>query len=237
MTKLCCSLASLFVASAAFAQTPPALSAASRRYVDYRCEITKPPFELAKVQALIKSQGRHILPDKSFNGMSVPEKFTYTMLFAEQDSQNCDGMPMVAGEEKMIFGYVPDPFNAGNSVWSQRQENFLNHYREQVIGLIRQTIHSRQRVGVNLKSAITLLDAHELIPDMLAVYKRDRKDQDILTACLFLMRNDKFKPFLSTPTYKKLYGENASYQAYIVANQANEDLTMQRAMAFYHSKA
>ena len=237
MTKLHTWIVVAIIAAASHAQTPPKLSAASLRYVDYRVEITEPPFALGKAKALIKSHTQHIISAKAFNAISVPERFTYTMLFAEEDSQNCDGMPQIAGEENMIFGNVPDAFDGGNKVWSDRQEAFLKNHRAQVIGLIRKTIKARNRVGINLKSAIVQLDAYELIPDILAVYRRDRKDQDILTTCLALMHNAKYKPFLTTPTYKKLYGDKASYQAFIVANKANQDLTMQRAVAFYQSKA
>src|SRR5262249_48944053 len=162
-----------------------------------------------KVKALIKSiktdsEENRRLPDKKYNALSFNEKFTYVMLHGEDFSQNCDMMPGFIDEEKKIFSYFPGAFD-DTAMWSERQAAFVKNNLTRVIGLIRQTIETRHRVGVNLKQAIIVMNAWELIPDVLAVYKRDHKDHDILTLCNRLMVENKFPTFLKSATYKKLY--------------------------------
>lgn len=220
---------------------PKGLTKASRAYREYRLETTVPPYGLAKVEALIKkikadTADDEALPLKIFNKLSVAEKFTYTMIHGEKNSQNCDGMPGILNEEKKIFAYVPDGFD-DSLVWSDRQTEFMRSHRSKVVSLLRKTIKARSRVGLNLKQAIIEIDAYELIPDIITVYKRDHKDQDILTTCMVLMKDGKYKPFLASASYRKLYTDkDASQKTFIEANPANQKLTIARAMAYYKSR-
>ena len=225
-----------------FAQfDPPGITKASKAYHAYRMVETNPSYGLTKVESLIKrikagSDDNQMMAAKTFNTLSVPDRFTYCMTHGEVFSQNCDGMPATLGEEKMLFGHPLGPWFEENQ-WSDRQKSFLHHNRSAVIGLLRSTIRSNSRVGCNLKMAITELDAWELIPDLAASYNRAKKDGDILSVFFLLMKDGKFKPFLTSTTYKKIYSdEDASYKSSIAYNSENAQLTIQRAMAYYKGR-
>lgn len=218
------------------------VSLATKRYRAYRLQFTEPSFALAKVKAIIArikskpDQGGdgEWLATPAWNSMSPPEKFTYCMIHGEVSTQVCDVPPWLTDEEHKIFGQLTG--FANEQSWSDRQRAFLKGHRSEVVRLMRTTIREKGRVGVNLKSAISDLGLYELIPDLTSIYRKDRKDQDILTVLLLLMEEGKDKPFLTSITYGKLYGKDANFASYIVANRANQDLTMQRAMAYYHRR-
>ncbi|HWA82827.1 MAG TPA: hypothetical protein VG820_05315 [Fimbriimonadaceae bacterium] len=241
MKKLLC-LAALCAAACALAQDRwPKPSAASRRYHEYRVEMTEHPFGLARVRAVIgrikpDSEENERLTDRAFNALSFDEKFTFTMIHAEDFAQNCDVMPPIVDEQKKIFAFTPDGMGEERS-WSERQRNFLTKNRAKVIDLLRSTIKARRRLGANLKQAIELLDANELIPDAIAVYRRDRKDNDILTMLMLLMKDAKYKPFLASNLYAKLYAdEGASYKAFVAADAAHARQILDLATAFSKRK-
>ena len=227
-------------------QAPTGVTKASAAYHESRFTETAPVYALAKVRKLIKGikptkinddESSLALSAKVFEGLSVQAKFTYCMIHGEVSTQNCDMMPAIVGEENKIFARIPGAFDSEQS-WSDRQTSFMEKHRETLIDLIRATIKSQHQVGVNLKHAILELDASSLIPDLVAVYKQThQRDNDILTVCCLLMKSGKYKPFVTSQSYRKLYGdENASYKSYIEGNDANKALTIQRAMAFYKTR-
>ena len=225
-----------------FAQfDPPGITKASKAYHAYRMVETDPSYGLTKVESLIKrikagSDDNEVMAAKTFNALSVPDKFTYCMMHGEEFSQNCNGMPATLGEEKMIFGHPLGPWFEQNQ-WSDRQKSFLQKNRTAVVGLLRSTIRSNSRVGSNLKMAIAELDAWELIPDLATSYNKAKRDGDILSVLFLLMKDGKFKPFLTSATYKKIYSdEDASYKSFVSYNSENAQLTIQRATAYYKSR-
>jgi hypothetical protein len=235
-----CTLA--FLASFALAQDDPVIpaSAASRKYAAYRGQSTDPLYAVKKVKALIAKiksdqEDNRYLPEKTYKSLTVQEKFSYCMLHGEDFSQNCSAMPEILDEQKKIFPYFPGPFG-DEAIWSDRQRAFLDNNRTKVVKMLRETIAARQRVGINLKQAIVYVKANELIPDLISVYKRDRKDHDLLTVMMLLMQEGKYRPFMDSPTYKKLYADDANYQSNIAFNAANEKLIIDRANAFYKSR-
>jgi hypothetical protein len=218
----------------------PKPSAESRKYAVFRNSSTEPTYGLAKVKALVAKvkedqDYNRRLSEKAFNALSFEEKFTYVMIHGEDFSQNCDMMPQIVDEHKKIFAFTPSPFYE-EATWSDRQTGFLKNNRTKVIGLVRNTIKSRGRAGANLKQVIIQLSAVELIPDLVALYNRDHKDHDILTVFMNLMVDAKYKPFMATPTYKKMYAdENTSYKEFLMATPANQKLVIGQATAFYKS--
>ena len=70
------------------------------------------------------------------------------------------------------------------------------------------------------------------MPDLATLYKRDRKDHDLLTTIMVLMENNRFPEFLASTSWAKLYGPDSNYQGYLTANAANQDLIMQRGARF-----
>lgn len=53
---------------------------------------------------------------------------------------------------------------------------------------------------------------------------------------MILMVEGKYKPFMVSASYKKLYGNEDSYKVFIHSNRANQDLILSRVMAFYNGR-
>lgn len=210
----------------------------SQAYHDYRTKTTTPPYGLAKVQALIgkiRYDGENdlkALGAKTYNSLSLREKFTYTMIHGESYSQNCDAMPPIQEEQKKIFAYIPDMF--GEYAWSERQIKFLKNNRDSVRALIKESVIRSKRLGVNYKHAIVEMNAKEMIPFLVETYNTTKQDRDILTLLMQLMKDNEYEPFLKSASYRKLYGEDADYLSYLDYNTANEQLIIKRATDFYN---
>jgi hypothetical protein len=219
---------------------PPQPSRTSIRYHEYRGAKSIPPYSLAKVRGIVRhikadNEGSAPLNNKTWNSLSTNEKFTYVMIHAEDSDQNCDASPGILNEERKIFAYVPSAWD-DVATWSKRETAFLKENRTVVIGLMRDTIRRQQRVGANFKDAIEELGAWELIPDMAAVYRADRRDHDILTVMMILMKNAKYQPFTSTHMCQRLFGDKALFGESIPASPVNQKFILDHAEAFYRSR-
>jgi hypothetical protein len=179
--------------------------------------------------------GVRALTANSFAKLTVAEQFTYCMDYPENYGQNCDGMPAFLQEESSIFAYPCEPFE-GTQSWSDRQTNFFHAHRSTVIKLVADTARREHRFGTNAKDLITEIDAYELIPQMVAMYRKDRKDLDLLSTMAVLMKDGKYPPFVHSAVYKLLYGDKDSYQTHIPATVKNRDVIVKDALAFYKSK-
>lgn len=223
--------------TAAFAQEeeqkPP--SDASYKYREMRTKITIPPYGIAKVKALIKGiqdkDDVYAITFKQWQGLSLREKFTYCMVNPEIYSQNCDGFPEV-DEEKKIFAQLP--IGDREQRLSERQFNFLKDNRDSVIALVTESITRTGYIGLNYKEVLFELNAVKLIPTIIGIYNKTKKDGDILTLLNLLMKRNEYLPFMESTSYKKLY-EGDSYSASINYNSANEELIIKRATDFYQS--
>ena len=219
-------------------------SEVSQAYHYARKRTTTPPYGLEKIRTLLPKMKD--VPDKDnedfgtkglsstiYSSLSLREKFTYNMIHGETYFQNCDVFLPAFDEEKKIFAILPSLFSEEN--WSDRQEKFFRDNKDSVIGLIEESIGRAHYVGLNYKHAIVDMNATEMIPFLVDFYKQQRKDHDILTVLLLLMRNNKYAPFLSSQSYSKLYAKGVSrYEAYLAGNTANQDLILQRANDFYN---
>lgn len=213
-------------------------SAESKAYHQYRLKTTVPPYGLPKVKSLVaavkQDEDTHlILAPKLYNGLSLREKFTYHMIHAESYSQNCDVFPPIQEEQKKIMGYLPDAFDEYS--WSERQRKFMKDNKDSVIAIIEESANRSGRLGVNYKQAIVEMNALEMIPFLIDFYKKDRKDHDILTVLLLLMKGVRYEPFVKSVSYTKLYGENSTFLSFIQLNEANEELVFKRAMDLYNA--
>lgn len=214
-------------------------SATSITYSKYRKQSTDPIYSLSKIKALIKKIKRDqddnmVMPDKTFAALTPKEKFSYTVLHGEDFSQNCSEMPQFEDEHKKLFAYFPSPFG-DEAVWSDRQRAFLDKNHALVVKCLRETIAVRKRIGVNLKQTIVYAKATELVPTVIALYKKDHKDHDILTLLMQIMVDAKYKPFEETAFFKTLYSEDASYQAFVPFNSANEAKILDLAQRYVKS--
>lgn len=215
-------------------------------YRHYRDYTTTPPFGLQKVRQLIKTrtvrkadpdnddEGTDSLPEKLYRSLSLREKFTYNMIYGESYSQNCDAGLASPGEEKKIFGQLPSDLFGDNS-WSDRQEAFFKDNKDSVVALMTESIGRARRVGLNYKFVIVNINAVSMIPLLIGTYNLQKKDHDILTVLMLLMRNNKYPPFMTSISYSKLYtGKVPYYAASLEFNSANEALIIQRATDFYN---
>jgi hypothetical protein len=229
----------LLVAMSALAQDGwKEASKESQQYHEFRLKLTTPPYGLAHVKELIKKidyddESGGAIKAKVYEALTIREKFTYHMIHAEAYSQNCDAMPPVQDEHKKIFAYLPDAF--GERSWSDRQSVFLKGHRDTVIALMKESIERTKRVGLNYKEAIIEINALEMIPFLIATYNATKKDHDILTLFLLLMKENEYSQFISSGSYKKLYGNESNYSAFLNYNLANEDLIIKRATDFYNA--
>jgi hypothetical protein len=242
--KLTLSLMLIFFSIPVFSQRPGVKPPVKENvnYHELRVKLTVPPYGLVKIKALIQKIKTNDedetagLDKNTYESLSLREKFTYTMIHAESYSQNCDAMPPIKNEDKKIFAYIPDAFDEHS--WSERQTTFLSSNRDSVIAIMRESIGRSRRVGVNYKKAIIEINAMEMIPDLIAVFNEatSYKDLDLLTVMMQLMKDNEYEPFLLSPSYKKMYAEDASYQSYLVYNKANADLIIKRATEFYNAE-
>ncbi|MBV7530157.1 hypothetical protein [Chitinophaga sp. sic0106] len=238
MKSVLLGLLSLLPMSNLLAQDYITPSKESLAYHEARYKKSIPPYGLAKVKDLIAkinpdSEEAEALASKDYLTLSLREKFTYHMIHAETYAQNCDVIPPIEEEHKKIFARIPSPFN--DYIWSKRQGDFLVEHKDSVCALIKESALRSNRIGCNYKTAIIDMNAVQLIPFLVDFYKRDKKDLDILTVFLQLMEQNKYEPFIKSASWKKLYSENAGYEAYLDYNSANEALILQRVTDFYQN--
>jgi len=166
--------------------------------------------------------------------LSLREKFTFCMIHGETFSQNCDAMPPIQDEDKKIFAYLPDAL--GEYSHSERQRNFLKVNADSVVALIKESITRTGYVGLNYKHTIVELNAVSLIPHLLDLYNKTKKDRDILTVFNLLMRLNDYAKFMESASNKKMYeADESNYNAFINYNEANETLIIQRVSEFYQT--
>lgn len=234
-------LVSVFISTISFGQEGQEWKEASKEsqaYHEARMKPTIPPHGLAKVRALIKkiktnNDDMAAMDLNSYMALSLREKFTYHMIHAESYSQNCDATPPIQDEHKKIFANLPDAFD--EYAWSERQTKFLSSNRDSVIAFMKESIGRSKRVGLNFKQVIIEINAWQMIPTVISTYNIAKKDHDLLTVLMLLMRDNEYEQFLASGSYKKLYSEEARYDAYLNFNKANADLIIKRATDFYNA--
>lgn len=217
----------------------------SRAYHQYRLYSTTPPYGIEKVRRLIKDRtirreqpdyedaGIDSLPEKLYQSLPLREKFTYNMIYGEAFAQTCDVNLPVQNEEKKIFANLPELFSEQG--WSDRQDSFFKDNKDSVLALITESVGRTKRFGLNYKHAIVDMNATSMIPFLISTYNLQKKDHDILTVLILLMKNNKYPPFMGSVSYSKLYaGKDTYYNRALVFNEANEALIIQRATDFYN---
>ena len=241
MNKAILLFASLFLFFPSIAQDGSEWKEASKesqKYREKREAITEPPFGLQKVIRLIANakhdeEDNDFIDKKSYQSLSFREKFTYHMIHGESYSQICDAYPPIQDEEKKIFGQLPELF--GERAWSDGQMKFFTSNKDSVLSLMKLCIEKDKKVGLNFKHAIVDMNAKEMISFLIGIYNIERKDHDILTVLMLLMKNNDYGPFVRSSSNKKLYSNDADYYgAYLNLNKANQDLIIQRAKDFYN---
>ncbi|MCD2424842.1 hypothetical protein LQ567_18815 [Niabella pedocola] len=225
---------------AAYQQPPKAAMA----YREFRQKTTVPPYGLDNVKkqiAAIKDkpgesgdEGISALTDTVYQSLSLREKFTYAMIHPEMYAQNCDINMIHANEHKEIFGYLVS--EGDEETWSSRQLDFLRSNRDSVMALIRESANRSRRMGVNYKNALVEIDGWEMIPYLIDFYTADKKDKDLLTVLMLLMKRGTFMPFIRSASHKRLYGIDGNHETALEYNSANEALIIARARAYYKER-
>jgi hypothetical protein len=207
-------------------------------YLEFRTKNTHPPYSLDKVEALIEKikfneeDETKPLMDSIYALLTFREKFTYHMIHAESYSQICDVMPLPKKSREKLFGYLHEVYGEYN--WSERQIEFFKNNKDSVLSLIKESVSRSRRIGLNYKQAIIELEATEMIPFLIETYSADKEDKDILTVLMTLMKNQKYKPFLSSNLYEKLYGDEFSWGSFTDFNQDTGELIIKWATDFYN---
>lgn len=210
----------------------------SQAYHKFRQRLSYPPYSLEKINQIIRkqvvtdSEDNLVMKEKAYEALSPREKFTYIMIHGEAYSQNCDAMPPIQDEQTKIFGYLPDLFSEFS--WSDRQKKFLTDNRDSVMAWIKDCVSKNNRLGLNFKLSLYQINAREMIPFIIRSYTANRKDHDLLTLLMLLMKDNNYAGFLNSSSFKKLYGEESNYQDFILASKANQDLIIKRATDFYN---
>jgi hypothetical protein len=210
----------------------------SQAYHEYRVKPTVPPYGLVKIKAMIKKikvddEDNEVISQQDYDALSFREKFTYHMIHGESYSQNCDAMPPIQNEDKKIFAYIPEAFD--EYAWSDRQSTFLRKNRDSVIAIMKESITRSKRMGVNFKQAVLEINAREMIPFLVTMYYEIKKDHDLLTLMMQLMKDNEYEPFITSGSYRKLYGDESNYAAFLNFTKGNEDLIIKRATDFYNA--
>ena len=214
-------------------------------YVKYG-KIVVPPYGLEKIKDLLTAHVKTTEdPDEGDNyleeldstiyaGLSFDEQFTYNMIHPENYAQMCDGLPERKDEDHRIYGQLPNPFVEYS--WSGRQSQFFTDHRDSVEALMKANIDSTGQIGSNFAEAIVDMNGTDMIPYLIDTYqKQQKKDHYLLTVLMLLMEKNKYPEFMTSTSCQKLYKKDTdTYSLYLVYNQANEDLIIQRATRFYN---
>ncbi|TDX02052.1 hypothetical protein [Dinghuibacter silviterrae] len=229
-------------------QVPPDFDTVEANADNASGGLDAPNFGLMKIKAMIDTIRVRddtammdvdvaVLNARVYAGLTLDEKFAYNLLHPEWYGQTCDALPDHKDLEHRIFAMLPHPSDTVNIVFSERQNDFFDHNRDSVIVLLQQVITRQNEVTTDVKSVIYEINATELIPTLIYTYhqKQPPRDHYILTLLMMLMEKNEYPGFMQSISHKKLYGSDANkYAAYLVYNQANEDLIFQRAMNFYN---
>lgn len=196
--KLVFFLCSLLFTTSIFAQDDTTWKEPSKEslaYHRYRQHLSYPSYSFEKINQIVRkqvvtdSEDNLVMKSKAYEALTPREKFTYIMIHGESYSQNCDAMPPIQDEQTKIFGYLPDIFNEFS--WSERQTQFLKDNRDSVMAWIQESVSKNNRIGVNFKLALFQINAIEMIPFIVKIYKLKRNDNDLLTLQMLLMKEGK----------------------------------------------
>jgi hypothetical protein len=171
------------------------------------------------------------LSDGEFRSLSPLEKFIYAHKYPESSMQTC-GLYDMARDMSLIPANIPYLFDGERM--SERQIKSLQDNRDSTMDYLSNCIDFYSHIPLGYKKTIIEINGWEFIPSILSLEekmnRRDTgtvKDPYIYSLLMVLMKNNKFKDFIATTTYKKLYGESASYREKIsytadIRNQIRE---------------
>jgi hypothetical protein len=138
----------------------------------------------------------------------------------------------MAKDMSMIPANIPSLFDGERM--SERQIKSLHDNRDSTMDYLSKCLDFRSHIPLGYKKTIIEINAWEFIPSILSLEEKMNRgdtstveDPYIYSLLMVLMKNNRFKDFITTTTYKKLYGESASYREKIsytvnIRNQIRE---------------
>ncbi|MFN5319207.1 MAG: hypothetical protein ACK5CY_10255 [Bacteroidia bacterium] len=178
-----------------------------------------------------------VVTDEVFEALTLYEKFLYCVVYPEDFSQNCNPDAQVHQKQinKRLYGWISD---ANEYQLSYRQIEFLKQNRAVIIEYIKNDVEYFKSLPEAYKNILIEIDATELIPWLIHVFENYtmRSDGQLLTVFFQLMRNNEYVPFTTSTSFNKLYGFADHRINYIEFNNANINLTVERAMGLYVMK-
>jgi hypothetical protein len=207
-----------------------------------RYQYSTPTYGLAKVQSAIQKMGdfrygrTYALSENEYNSLTLDEKFTYNMIHQESYSQMCSSLPFQDSGATRIYGNLP--WSPREYSWSTRQRDFFKNNRDSVERLIKEVISKDGSAGSNLLTVIVDIKAKDLIPLLIATYRRYPVNHYILTTLMLLMNDNNYPTFMDSQQHKRLYNPRQRAEAgsadYLPYTTANIDFILQQAANFYH---
>jgi len=198
---------------------------------------TIPLYGLEKVKHIIsQTPGRdgymnRPIPQRSYDSLSLTEKFTYAMIHPETYLQNCSFYGELNSQGK-VFGRLSLGFN--ENMLSKRQLDFLQAHRDSVLMLIRNSYQANSQMGINFKQTIVAINGWEIIPLLIDYYNKEKKDSDVLCTLMILMKNGYFNKFIESDIYQQLYSKGKRpFYATIDHNPKNAAFILKTAVSYF----
>jgi hypothetical protein len=177
------------------------------------------------------------LTEKEFNQLNIKEHLYYAFCFPEMSTQICAMYMPDKNKDKKIQLFLPFPEDV--RVLSERQSNKLKENKDSVVVYLNQCIDNAKTLDTEFKSNLTEVDAYLCIPNLIARYKKaSKKDNELLTTLVMLMRNSDYAPLTESAMIQKAY-ESSTHEGQIPSIPANEENIKKIigwAEAYYQSK-
>ncbi|MFT3936760.1 MAG: hypothetical protein QM726_24255 [Chitinophagaceae bacterium] len=236
MKKICCLLLILITSVDLFSQTNTKESNRVSQEL-YRTALSIPDYGIKKVKAITPAYSygpaHKSLQKEKYEKLTLREKFTYNMINGEVFSQNCSAIPIDPAESKKIYAKLaPLSFVFGDLGWSESQRKFFSSNRDSVIYLMKECINKTKMIGLNFKTVIYNFKAKEMMPFLINSYAASPNDHDILTLLMLFMKDNNYKPFLSTETFVKLYAPEDNYRSFVTFTPATASYILKFANQF-----
>ncbi|TWP22734.1 hypothetical protein ETU08_11000 [Apibacter muscae] len=228
------------------AQQIDSLSIANPLYSEYKSLSFIPTYKFSKISKLLAKSGIKnisnngsenkivpvILSDEDFNQLSFKEKFTYVMAYPENLNKNIILNTSLDRNDK-INAHLP--YHDQDIIWSIREIDFLRNNRNEVLKLIKENSLKQPNIGLNFKLILRELNATEMIPFLISSFKKsDKKDYEILTLLMLLVKDNNYFPFMKSNICYHLYIQNKdSNEMYLDILESNVGYILSTAKNYY----
>ncbi|MCB0429741.1 MAG: hypothetical protein H6585_07695 [Flavobacteriales bacterium] len=176
-----------------------------------------------------------MLTDADFQSLNAKDLLLYAMNHPEERVNMNMKISPPDNWPTLTFAYIA-PTMQGRRI-SKRQMDALEAKRDSVVQFLKNCMPYFPVLTKSYKELVISLHATECIPELL--YKANRPyyyDTYVVTVIMNLMVDARYKPFIQSDVYKKLYGKELNYSSFIESDKKTIDFILQTAAAFYKSK-